>query len=312
MSDRLPGMKRLILSMLGILIGNISTEASPLLEYKFDQVGTVQQSSGSATLNLTTYNATGVATNYVTATPTPLGSVTNVLNLTSENVNPSSVDDLKGAAQASLNNTNASFLRNDLKSFTISTWVMNDYTAIGSTNQLRRVFSLRDNSQSKGVIELMISNTTVIVSLTGGGGTQQFTTDLTVPANNSMWYFLSVTYDDTTGALKVYSGEEGDTLDLYTGQNTTAGTLLTTANLLAIGNVGYNQNRRFDGYISDVRFYDEVLNDTQIQQIYTAVPEPTAGAAIGMAGFFAVAYRFLGPKGKRSWMASASANVLKQ
>ena len=298
--------------MLGILIGNISTEAAPLLEYKFDQVGTVQQSSGSATLNLTTYNGSAVATNYVTATPVPLGSTTNVLNLTSENVNPSGVDDVKGAAQASLNNTNASFLRSELKSFTISTWVMNDYTQATSLNASRRVFSLRDNSLSKGVIELIISNASVIVSLTGNGGTQQFNTSLTISANNSMWYFLSVTYDDTTGALKVYSGEEGDTLDFYTGQNTTAGTLLTTANSLAIGNAGYNHDRRFDGYISDVRFYDEVLNDAQIQQIYTAVPEPTAGAAIGMAGFFAVAYRFLGTKGKRSWMTSASASVLRQ
>lgn len=310
-------MKRVILSMLGILIGNISMQASLLLEYKFDQVGAVQESSGEKSLNLTTYNASAVATNYVTAAQVPLGGVTNALNLTSENVYPSSADALRGAAQASLNNTNASFLRNDLKSFTISAWVMNDYTLVTSLNASRRVFSLRDSSASKGVVELMISNTSIIISLTGSGSdgtqqvTQQFNTPLTVPANNSTWYFLSVTYDDTTGALKVYSGEEGQTLSLYTGQNSTAGTLLTSANLLAIGNAGYNQDRRFDGYISDVRFYDEVLDNTQIQQLYAAVPEPTVGAALGVAGFFAVVYRFLGTKEKRSVVALASASVQK-
>jgi hypothetical protein len=297
--------------MLGILIGNISAQASLLLEYKFDQVGAVQESSGEKSLNMTTYNASAVATNYVTAAPGVPGGGTNALNLTSENVNPSGVDNLQGDAQAALNNTNASFLRNDLKSFTISAWVMNDYTFNTTLNASRRVFSLRDSSASKGVVELLISNTNVSVSLTGSGGSQIFSTPLTVPANNSTWYFLSVTYDDTTGALKVYSGAEGETLNLYTGQNSTTGTLLTSANLLAIGNAGYNQDRRFDGYISDVRFYDEVLDNTQIQQLYAAVPEPTVGAALGVAGFFAVVYRFLGTKEKRSVMALAVASVQK-
>ena len=282
-------MKKTILTVLGVFLGCMASNAALLLNYKFDQSGTTQVSSGSEPLDLTTLNYAGVATNYVTSAPTRPGSNGNALNFTDQNVDNglASGNLAKGAAQANLTNANALFLRGGLASFTISTWVMNEFTPVGGVSGDRRIFSLRNGSA--GVVELKISNTSLLLSLTGTNGAQQFDTGMKVPANVGDWYFLSVAYDSVTGAIQVYSGEQGAVLSLYTAVNATNGvvnTLLTNSTTLAIGNAGYAHDRRFDGYISDVRFYDEVLSSEQINALYT-VPEPSVGAALGAAALLA-------------------------
>jgi len=282
-------MKRTILTVLGVFLGCVASNAALLLHYEFDEAGTTQASSGSEPLNLTTLNYAGVATNYVTSAPARPGSNGNALNFTDQNVDNglASGNLAKAAAQANLTNANASFLRGDLGSFTISTWVMNEFTPVSGVSGDRRVFSLRNGSA--GVVELKVSNTSLLLSLTGINGSQQFDTGMKVPANVGDWYFLSMTYDSTTGGIQIYSGEQGAVLSLYTAVNATSGvvnTLLTNSTTLAIGNAGYAHDRRFDGYISDVRFYDEVLSSEQIDALY-AVPEPSVGAALGAAALLA-------------------------
>lgn len=286
--------KSSLLAALGILICTTAASlAGPLLRYEFSQTGAVQQSSGSQQLDLTILNYNNQPADYITAAPVPRAGMStgNALNLTAANVDgglsPTNVT--KGAAQASLGTPGGSnsFLQDGLGSFTITAWVLNS-ASTNSDAVLRRLFSLRD-AANQPIIELSLntpkdaSTYSLSLSLTGAIRQNDLTSTLSVPANNDTWFFVSVSYDSTTGQVKFYVGEEGGLLKSTTASNVVSGninTLLTNGSTLSIGNVAQQHQRRYDGYLSDFSFYGSALSAQEIGELH-AIPEPTVSLLIG-------------------------------
>lgn len=264
-----------------------SLSASPLLRYEFNQSGEAQASSGSAALSLSILDHSGAAKDYISDAPKALGAQTKALNFTSaevdEGLEPAQAN--RGAAQASLNNTNAAFLRSGLGSFTVSGWVSNYTTRSGSTGA-QRIFSLR--AGSTGIVDLFVSNTTLSLDLRGAEGMKrtELTSAITTGEN---WHFLAISYNADSGVINLYAGPEGGILKSATSTNFIEGELNElhqNANLLAIGNAGNTHDRRFDGYIADVRFYGSELSSTEVSGIY-AIPEPGSALLIGAGALLA-------------------------
>lgn len=290
-----------ILIALSLLAWSVAPSlGTPLLRYEFDEAGSTQSSTGSSSLALTVLNYDNIATNYITNTPVQRAGAKNgnALNLTSSNVDSGVPSDktARGGAQAFLSNSNAAFLRGDLGSFTISAWVLNAQPR-DAVSVDRRIFSLR-NAAGDQIVDFRLYNPTgtkniLYLGLTGSEGSKTLTApSVTVPGNNQEWFFISITYDASTGLVNFYAGGEGGTLSTASASNVgVAGvnTLLTNATLLGVGNVGYQHARRLDGYLSDVRFYDEALSAEEIGNLY-AIPEPGTAMILG-AGVLIVCLR---------------------
>ncbi len=262
-----------------------SFAAAPLLRYEFTQSGPSQASTGSAALNLTTTYRDGNPYNYVTAAPVLRSGATGpqALNFTAGNVNVSP-DEGYGTANVTLNDTNAPFLRGDLESFTISLWMLGLRSDRSNVNP--RLFGLR-NAANTDILSLQFAPGTpnkLTLVLNGSEGQVVLKpTTVEVPVSDSQWYFLSVTYEATTGQVTFYGGLDGGTLLSESASNTVAGevnTLLDNATLLAIAGLRSVDQRRASGYFSDVRFYDEALSAQEIQGIYS-VPEPKGITLLG-------------------------------
>jgi len=280
--------KSSLVAVLGLLAWSVvSTFAgTPLLRYEFDQSGSVQYSTGSSNLSLTTVYSDGIAHDYITGTPVRRqgASTSNALNFTAANVNENGQQGY-GTASASLTDTNAAFFRSDLESFTISMWVLGLRSDL--SNVTPRLLTLR-NAGGKDIISLQYASGTpnkLTLVLNGAEGQVALKpSDLAVPVSDTSWFFLSLTYDATTGQVTFYGGAEGGTLASEIAFNTVGGninSLLTDANLLSIGGVRNIDQRRASGYFSDVRFYGEALTATQIGQLY-AIPEPSSALILGI------------------------------
>ena len=83
----------------------------------------------------------------------------------------------------------------------------------------------------------------------------------TTIANGSTWRLLTVTYDGVTRRTYVDGDLQSELVKSFT--NTTSGSRLT------IGGTAYNATYRpFQGAIDDVRLYNRVLPQTEIQTLY--------------------------------------------
>lgn len=294
--------KSSLLVFLGLLACSVvpGFAAAPLLRYEFNTPGSTQASTGSKSLSLTTGNYVNTATDYITAAPVQRkGTSSNfALNLKGSNVDGglTTANTSKGAAQVTLDDSNAAFLRSELGSFTISGWVLQAASTSNTDQGLRRLFALR-NAAGNPIIDFSLStksgevNSSLYLTLYGVQGQKDFNpTSVNIPVNSSDWYFISITYDAITGKIDFYSGEEGGTgLSHGTGSNASSGvvnTLLKDANALGIGNVAYLHQRRVDAYLSDFRFYDQALSSQEIDVIY-GIPEPGVSLLMGAGALVA-------------------------
>jgi hypothetical protein len=124
-------------------------------------------------------------------------------------------------------------------------------------------------------------------SASGGGVVNTSSAFLT---NINTWYFFAVTY----------SGQAANNVQFFRGTESAAAAVTDTANISAQPIVDFNGTtdtsrvfignrqdgqRPFDGYISDVRFYSDVLTETQINDVrLSAVPEPSSALLLGLGG----------------------------
>lgn len=282
-----------VIAAFGLLVAGVvsSLAGTPLLRYEFDTPGSVQQSTGSQGLSLTTLYRDGLGYDYITNAPVQRAgsSTSKALNFTAANVNQSS-DQGYGTAYASLTDTNASFLRGDLESFTISLWVLGLRSDLSNINP--RLFGLR-NAAGADIVSLQFAPGTtnkLTLVLNGAGGQIALKPDnVTVPLSDTSWFFLSLTYDAQTGLVTFYGGTEGGALVSETASNIIGGsvnTLLGNATILGIAGLRSADQRRASGYFSDFQFYDEALTAQQVGQLF-AIPEPATPLILG-AGFVLV------------------------
>ena len=97
------------------------------------------------------------------------------------------------------------------------------------------------------------------------GGTTTTMADSTVNLSTGQWYFAVATYDNASGAMKLYL----DGAEVKSGTHAVGGAVDTgPAVPIAIGANG-TAERFFDGILDDVRVYDRALNATEISDLFT-------------------------------------------
>jgi hypothetical protein len=166
-----------------------------------------------------------------------------------------------------------------LGGFTMSFWIKP--TASLLTGGFPRFFSLGPNGTTDrgnlGSLQLL-SNGNLLPSATAVQGfvnaVQSSTSSFgafDLPANQ--WRFLALTYDGAT--LKFYGGAETGSVDLVSSASFPAGELPVGATWsLFLGN-RLSQDRAFQGWLDDVRFYQEAAPSNYLESIrQSAVADP--------------------------------------
>jgi hypothetical protein len=95
------------------------------------------------------------------------------------------------------------------------------------------------------------------------------------------WYFAAGTYDGTNSSL--YFGTGGLPLEWNTIAG--SGVISQSSGELNIGRDPSNPtSRHFDGAIDEVRIYDRALSSTEVNELYSSVPEPSSIAIWSILG----------------------------
>jgi len=106
-----------------------------------------------------------------------------------------------------------------------------------------------------------------------GGGAQSITSSQSVVLDN--WHHIAVTY--SSGAQSMY-------LDgALVGQNTSTSAITANDDSVLIGTGSATSSNRFDGFIDEVRYYEEALSFTQVGA--TRVDTRTCDIALGASQF---------------------------
>lgn len=281
--------KRTVLAFLccGALANQAS--AAQILGYQFNETGTTAaavgtaSSAGTPVLNLQA-SPSGAATNLHSADG---GGVSGLPG--DRSFNNTAATAMGGAANSSggrgLHGADFAAIDN-LTSFTISGWFKTDTSTMVGGNAIIvsnrngvNGFELRGDINANGALLLAVDNGSVS-STTAFGATQQ-------------WVSFAVTYDGT-------AVQPGPNVFFYVGgiaQPFTAagsGTNITGAAdedtaVLSIGatKFAFNNNNLnpFDGFLDNLRIYDNVLSQSQLEAVrLTDVPEPATLSVLGLLG----------------------------
>lgn len=101
----------------------------------------------------------------------------------------------------------------------------------------------------------------------GGGGLYDSQVDGATVINDNQWHNVCVTRNNTDGAVKLYVDAQLD------GSGYTGVGALTKRSVARIG-WGYDGAALFNGLIDDVRVYDVVLDETQLQNLTDGTDDP--------------------------------------
>lgn len=247
---------------------------------------------------LTTYRVASAPEDYITTVSpaSPTASNGNALNFTAANLGGN-----KASAMGTIIADPAyAALTTDLGSFTVTAWV----SSLSAKADRRRLFFLSGGSTR--AIDIFFSagtNGNVISLAVAGSATENPERIVTsapsvfVPNGSTDWYFVAISYDAATGATNFYAGAQDDVLATSSRMllNAQGGvyTMPTNSTSLNVGNSSVGAAGSFDGILSDVRFYGEVLDAQSIEALH-AVPEPTTAMILGLGLGVVAACKFSG------------------
>ncbi len=106
----------------------------------------------------------------------------------------------------------------------------------------------------------------------GAQGEQFILLGTKIVADNK-WHHVAATYDGATGEAALYVDGQQDVSKIQTDPLVT----MVSSSRCGIGGVATSAttaNFIFDGYMDDVRVYDEILTATQIEELYQFTNEP--------------------------------------
>ncbi len=122
------------------------------------------------------------------------------------------------------------------------------------------------------------ANWRTYIKLSTSGWQTAICTSITVQPNQ--WYFVSGTYDSSTGLIKTYvDGEFCQSTGGFTGQTIA----YTGTDETAIGGMNDATGRFFEGFIDEVKIYEYARSDAQIKADYLA---GQSGAPSGVGASF--------------------------
>lgn len=244
---------------MGVLLALNTTYAGLVAQYLFNEgSGTTVANSGSAGSSGNLSLGGSPAAVFSAAGFTPNGSGHSMDNTASP-----------AAGTGGYAQTSASFDAVDnLSQATITGW-MNIQVAAS----LARLVDRADGSVGSGQWSLYIDGDTSKLQLNLGGTSYVSNSFLTT----DQWIFFAVVINEDDGGnkIKFYSG---DTLTAVTSRGVLSSTspgLGDNSKKLTIGN-RENAGRAFDGYLWDVRIYDEALSSSALETVrVSGIPEPT-------------------------------------
>lgn len=256
-----------------------SAHGALVLHYNFEGSGTTVANLGSlgSTGNLTTYNASDVATDLRTASGTGVNGSGQAINLVStpNAAGPYGIT----SGTVSLDLTSA---------FTISGWLnMSSWTSGTSV--------FRNNSgtdpSAVGINLLLTSSGGNNLQLGVNNGAAANFTTTSYGGTTGQWMFFAITWDGST--ITFY---RGDSSSLSSGETFayTGGVANNLVNAFALGNTqAAANNRPLNGLMDDFRIYDNSFDATGINAIrLAAIPEPSqALLLLGGLGFCLLASR---------------------
>lgn len=282
--------RRLLVAVLLLGHSMVAIAQAQVLRYTFnDAAGTSVANSGTAgsSGNLTMYNSTGTATDYLSAYSS--GGVTGIdgtqtLNLTSA-TQMGGTSGSPGAGPYAASSTAGSVLSNAV-SFTMAGW----YNATATVGSSARIFQVNGASQiildftGSNILSLQVGANTTNSNGSGGvaSGTINYNTTNT-------WTFFATTYSYNSSSNLVtvtfYSGTTLSNLASYTLTYTpSSGTLGTETGLSVGSNVTSGSNvRPFEGSFDNLSIYASstdssgALDATAVTNLFlSTVPEPSA------------------------------------
>ena len=170
---------------------------------------------------------------------------------------------------------------------TVTAWVRYPSQPTASPNEFDAIVSWGNNSPNGSRWTFRISDSAAVVPnrlrLEIAGGGVYGNTDL----NDDLWHHVAVVQTGTTlGSVLLYVDGLPQTLAYNGGGAALAiNTAVSPATQVRIGTSGHATNYNITGSIDDVRIYDEVLTQGQIQALM--VPEPSIAALSAMTLAFA-------------------------
>ena len=178
-----------------------------------------------------------------------------------------------GGSTGSLNLTNGGYVAlpstttDTFDEYTIAMWVRvngdNGFISGLYTSDTFNAQAIHINHHTEGTPRLEAS--------IGGFGTPMYE----VSAAPVDWVHMAIVHQTVGGGTQMYiNGDEVDSVD--TGGPT------SILDAVQVGNWA-GQDRQFNGWIDDLRIYDEVLTAGQIEDL-AGVPEPGSLALLGMGG----------------------------
>ena len=166
---------------------------------------------------------------------------------------------------------------------TVTAWVRYPSQPTTSPNEFDAIVSWGNNSPNGSRWTFRISDSAAVVPnrlrLEIAGGGVYGNTDL----NDDLWHHVAVVQTGTTlGSVLLYVDGQPQTLAYNgAGASLAINTAVSPTTQVRIGASGHATNYNITGSIDDVRMYDEVLTQAQIQALM--VPEPSIAALSGMA-----------------------------
>lgn len=250
-----------LLFALGLAV--LSTaEAALVAHYKFDSSDFLGDSSSN---NVDLTNGTTAATNATGAGDFKFGD------------GSMRVD---SGAYTFANNTAAAGVVSG--SYTLSLWFRVDAVNVGGTN------SILSTREAQGYLIYVDGGDGLRFARYIGGTPSTAPIGHTVVANT--WTHVAVAHDSGTGESTYYVN------GVATGNKTSYATnTATNGNFAIAARQSSGNNTLPDGNIDDLGIWDEALNASQINTIYTsgvdAVPEPTSLSLLGIAAFASLVKR---------------------
>lgn len=242
----------------GVLLAFGTAQAGLVAQYLFSEgTGTTVANSGSAGSSGDLTFGGSPAPVFSTAGFTPSGSGYSMNNTASP-----------AAGAGGYAQTSASFDAVDsLPRATITGWMH-----VESTAGLARLVDRADNSVGADQWSLYLDGDSSKLQLNLGGTT--YVSNSLVTTDQWIFFAVVINEDDGGNKIRFYSADTSSAVALKGNLTSTSAGLGDNNKKLTIGN-RESGTRAFDGYLWDVRIYDEALSSTALESIRTAgIPEP--------------------------------------
>jgi hypothetical protein len=249
-----------------------STQPTPLLQYEFNTAGSVQTSTGSDPLALTTSNGS-VATDFVTSSATgPSGNPGDLSLDLATLTAPSNY----AATTSSADNP----MLDNLKAFTVTAWIGN----LTATNRAEYVFDLGTGGTSIAFALNGSSSADAETVKIGGGST--VTASFPLSSVSSTWKFIAATFD-SSGNIDFYEGSTvaGSALvtDGATQLSDTRDSIGSPNSFAGIGNTNPGSSNQLAGDLDNVRLYGSALTASGIDLVRDQdLPETGCSPAVAV------------------------------